>query len=63
MRKYYAYKPTADNKEPMGTANRSLFKLKTDGGAILRAQQSHGPTAKVYQYTNVYDGRTFRRVI
>lgn len=63
MRKYYAYKPDKDGKEPMGTMTKMLFELKTDAGAIHRAFRQYGTTARVYQYTNFYDNSTFRCVI
>lgn len=63
MRKYYAYKPTAQGWEPTGTMEKMLFELKTDAGAIRRAHRFYGSTAFVFAYTNFYDDKTFRRVI
>lgn len=60
MTKYYAFKPDDQGKEPMGTQNRLLFELKTDMGAIRRAVRVLGQTAKVFQYANFYDAKTFR---
>lgn len=62
MCKYYAFKPDDQGEEPMGTQNRLLFELKTDMGAIRRAGRVLGQTAKVFRYTDFYDGSTFQRV-
>ena len=60
--KFYAYIPTKDGKEPMGTADKLLFELKTTRGAIKRTRKHLGPRYMLFRYTNFYDDKTFRRV-
>lgn len=60
--KFYAYAPTKDGKEPLGTANRTLFELKTVAGAHRRVRKYLGPRYMLFRYTNFYDDKTFRRV-
>jgi len=60
--KFYAYKPTKDGGEPLGTSGRTLFELKTVAGAHRRARSVLGPRYRLFRYTNFYDNKTFRRV-
>lgn len=60
--KFYAYLPDKDGKEPMGTANRVLFKLKTYTGAIHKALRLIGKNAKLFRYINFYDKTTFIQI-
>ena len=62
--KFYAYKVTTDNEEPMGTFNRLLFELKTNHGAIKRALRILvvDRPVKVFSYINFYDSYTFIQI-
>ena len=60
--KFYAYRPTKDGKEPLGTSGKLLFELETIGGAHKRARRYLGTTYMLFRYTNFYDDKTFRRV-
>jgi len=60
--KFYAYIPTVDGEEPVGTFSRVLFELKTVRGAKRRAERLLGSNYKLFQYTNFYDDKTFRRI-
>jgi hypothetical protein len=59
--KFYAYKPELDGREPLGTANRILFELKTIAGAKRKAAKLLGPSAKLFTYWNFYDQKTFKQ--
>ena len=60
--KFYAFIPGLDNKEPIGTSNRTLFELKSRSGAIRRAERTLGPKVRLYTYTNFYDNETFTEI-
>lgn len=60
--KFYAYLPNKDGKEPMGTANRVLFELKTCVGAVRKALRLIGGDAKLFRYINFYDKTTFVQI-
>jgi len=60
--KFYAYKPTKDGREPLGSDRRILFELKTIAGAHRRARSVLGSDYRLFRYTNFYDDKTFRRV-
>ena len=60
--KFYAYKPTKEGKEPIGSDRRTLFELKTIQGAHKRARSVLGPNYRLFRYTNFYDDKTFRQV-
>jgi hypothetical protein len=62
MTKFYAYKPRADGKLPLGTTGRTLFELKTVGGAKKRARSVLGSNYKLFTYTNFYNDKTFKKV-
>lgn len=58
---YYAYTPTQDGKEPIGTEGRHLLALKTDEGAMRRCDRLfRDKPYRLYQYSNIYDDKTFR---
>lgn len=61
--KYYAYVPTEEGEEPMGTANRIKFQLKTNRGAIRRAKRVLGDNFCLFTYTNFYNDLTFKEII
>ena len=60
--KFYAYKPTADGREPVGGSNRLLFELKTKAGALRHAVKWLGPQFRLFMYTNFYDEKTWREI-
>ena len=61
--KFYAYIPTDEGREPLGTEHNTLFELKTVKGAIKRSRQSLGSTNfRLYTYWNFYDDSTFKLV-
>lgn len=60
--KFYAYLPDKNGKEPMGTANKVLFELTTNAGAIRRAKRLISKDAKLFRYTNFYDKTTFAQI-
>jgi len=60
---FYAYIPTKDGKEPMGTTNKLImYDLKTARGAHRRARKYLGSKYLLFRYTNFYDDKTFHRV-
>jgi len=61
--KFYAYIPTDEGREPMGTEHRTIFELKTIKGAIKHAKRRLGSTNfRLYIYWNFYDNSTFKLV-
>jgi hypothetical protein len=60
--KFYAYIPTKEGKEPLGTSGRLLFELKTVAGAHRHANKYLGAKHLLFVYHNFYDDKTFRRV-
>jgi hypothetical protein len=61
--KFYAYIPTEEGKEPIGSGNSLLFELKTVRGAINRSiRYLKTDNIRVYTYWNFYDDKTFRLV-
>jgi hypothetical protein len=62
--KFYAYIPTNDRREPMGTENRILFDLKTIRGAINHCNKQLGENTYVlFSYTNIYNDNTFKCLV
>lgn len=60
---YYAYVPTSEGKEPIGTGNRMIMHLKTLRGAVNRAKKVWGEKSFVVKtFTNFYDEKTFKTV-
>lgn len=60
MKKYYAYIPTKEGKEPLGTRNRFKFQLKSDDNyAIKKARKQLGSRFRLFSYTNFYNDTTF----
>ena len=60
---FYAYVPTDEGKEPMGTFNRILIELKTVNGAIRQAKRRLGTDKfRLFSYTNFYDEKTFKKL-
>lgn len=61
---YYAYIPTKDGKEPLGTENRLIIRdLKTVRGVINRCKTAFkDKTFKLYSFTNFYDGSTYKEI-
>jgi hypothetical protein len=57
---YYAYVPDKDGREPLGTAGRIRFELRTNSGAIRRARRLLGDKVVVSSYTNFYIDETFK---
>jgi hypothetical protein len=62
--KFYAYLSELPlGKEPLGTAGKLLFELKTKKGAIKHCQRIWKEKKfHIYTYTNFYDNDTFRVV-
>ena len=61
--KYYAYVPTGKGEEPLGTANRHLFKRNTDRGALAHAVRYFGHhNFHLFRYANLHDQKTWSRV-
>lgn len=60
--KFYAYKPDSIGREPMGTADKLLFELKTYKGAIRRAIRILGKRVEVFRYTDFYRASTHTRI-
>ncbi len=60
--KYYAYIPDKNGKWSVGSTGKLLFELKTDKGAIRRANRILGLNCIVERYTNFYDDSTFKRI-
>ena len=59
--KFYACVPDEKGNEPLGTAGKFLFELKTVGGAIRKRLRFYGnKTFRLYNYTNFYRDSTFR---
>ncbi len=61
--KFYAYKPTKEGKEPLGSMNCILFELKTIRGAKARAKRNFKDNFKLFSYTNFYDDKTFKEIL
>ena len=63
---FYAYIPSPDGIEPMGTANRAIIRdLKTVKGAINRLKRFPRWNSKpflVFTFSNFYDQSTFKQV-
>lgn len=61
MTQFYAYVPTAENKEPTGTSNRLIIKdLKTAKGALNRCLKAFKEKPfRLYTFRNFYDDSTF----
>lgn len=61
---YYVY--AGFNKlgeESLGTEGRNIWKdLKTDKGALRRAQRRYPQGFRLYRFTNFYDYKTFKEV-
>jgi hypothetical protein len=62
MTKYYAYIPTENGKEPLGTEKRALFELKTDKGAIRKAKRILGNNIKLFRYFMFQDESSFEEI-
>ena len=59
--KFYAYRGQAAlGQEPLGTAGRLLFELKTVAGAVRRCQRLFGNDFRLYSYSHFYRDETFR---
>ena len=62
---YYAYVPTVDGLEPVGTANRAIrHDLYTDQSArkwAKRLEFANKPY-KLFYFRNIYDDSTFREI-
>ncbi len=71
--KFYGYIENEDGKEPLGTTGRYLFELETVPKAVRkmrRLQETFKPLEnrpkggfKLFSYTNVYDLKTFTKII
>ena len=60
--KFYAYIPTYNGLEPMGTGNKILFELKTNAGAIKRCRRVLGDYWRLFNYKEFYDNATFTQI-
>ncbi len=62
--KFYAYIPNEREQEPIGTANRIIFELKTIRGAIRRAERILGiDTFCLFSYRNFFSNDTFNLIM
>lgn len=62
--KFYSYIPTLEGKEPMGTADRYIFELKTIRGAISRAKKRfYNKSFKLFAVWDIYDETTYKNII
>jgi len=58
---YAGFEPLG--REGLGTENRSIWEdLRTDLGALRRAQKRYPQGFRLYRYTNFYDDKTFKEV-
>ncbi len=55
--KYYAYKPSDCDQEPIGTNGRILFKSNTDEDAIKHTESILGNRYMLFSYTTLYNKR------
>jgi hypothetical protein len=63
LKKFYAYVPNENGKEPLGTFNKLLFELKTLRGAVNRCSKIFKKSYRLYTYTNFYDEKTFTLIL
>lgn len=66
---FLAYRPDKNGNEPMGTADKCLWLdrhsdgLKTTKGAIKRARRLIGTPFKLFSFTNIYDEKTYKKIV
>jgi hypothetical protein len=62
--KFYAYIPDKNGREPMGTANRFLFEVKTKTGALNKCKRlfNNNQNFRLFSYTEIYDDKTFNLI-
>ena len=67
MHRYYAYLPTPEGGEPLGTSNRIVFDAVSDRGArqVVRNRFSRAevPNVRLFRTPNFYDETSWRRVL
>lgn len=62
---FYAYRVTADGKEPLGTSGRLIMRdLSTVNGAMRRMKMASrkGELWRLFSFTNFYDESSFKRL-